>query len=317
MRYRIFILIAALFLAGCFSAIRPAKSISVSQTEIAKQEKKIEKTLDSLQSLESKEKAQSATLAYGVQYSLSQLTNAPVEVETAMSLNERIISILGAPNVEDAKKIKSIVDLLNSSIEKEKERGQSLLNKKDYIISSLQSEKESMQKQYDKQLWEMADKAKKVAKTSDENQGVLESMSGFFGLNAVLWGLKKFFVSALTWILVFLVIFIGLRVGSIFWPPIAALFSVFDVIGSTVISSFKILTPNALKISKLVPTAHFDKYKTPLVKIVDVIQSFKEKQELLPNKQYTLGNILDEFSRALDEADKNVIEEILKEQKWK
>lgn len=317
MSFRVFVLAASLFLTGCLSAIKPAKSISISQNEIAKQEKKIEKTLDSIQILDVKEKTQSATLAYGIQYSLSQITNPPIEVETAMSLNERVISILGAPNVDDAKKIKNIVDLLNSNIEKEKERGQSLLNKKDYIISSLQAEKDFLQKQYDKQLWEMADKAKKVAKTSDENQGVLDSMSGFFGLNAVMWGLKKFFVSALTWILVFLVIFIGLRVGSIFWPPIAALFSVFDVIGSTIISSFKILTPNALKISNLVPTVHFNKYKTPLIKIVDVIQSLKEKQKLLPDKDYPLVEVLDEFSRALDKVDEDVVEEILKEQKWK
>ena len=59
-----------------------------------------------------------STLAAGTDYSLSQITNPPVQVKTAMDFNTRILTITGNPNLDDLQKIKEITDLLNSEIER-------------------------------------------------------------------------------------------------------------------------------------------------------------------------------------------------------
>jgi len=109
-------------LIGC-STVIPGKQVSVAQDAIAKQEKKIDTTSDELVKNDKGKKIQTAVLAQGIQYSLQQVTNTSIQVETAKNLNERVISIVGSPHLDEIKRIKATIDLLNSSIEEERKKG--------------------------------------------------------------------------------------------------------------------------------------------------------------------------------------------------
>ena len=105
-------------LIGCSTAVIPGKQVSVAQDAIAKQEKKIDTTSDELIKNDKGKKIQTAVLAQGIQYSLQQVTNTSIQVETAKNLNERVISIVGSPHLDEIKRIKATIDLLNSSIDR-------------------------------------------------------------------------------------------------------------------------------------------------------------------------------------------------------
>lgn len=317
MKYiRILFLFTAIFLSGCFSTIKPAKQIDDNQKVIAKEEKKVDSTLVEIEKNDKGKRIQTSTLAQGIQYSLTQVTNPPVQVETAKSLNERVVSIVGSPHIDEIKRIKATVDLLNSAVEEERKKGQELLAKRDELINKLQKEKAELNEKYDDQLWELTDKAKEVAKEADQNKAVLDSMSGMFGLNAVFWGLKKFVVSALTAIIIFVIVFVILRLLATVHPAAAAAFSIFNMLGSTVISLLKTLTPKAFEMNNFITKDKVDEFKSPLVKIVDVIQELKEKQKDSPDRVYPLAELLKRFDKEMDSHEKDLIDEILKEQKW-
>jgi hypothetical protein len=303
-------------LIGCSTAVIPGKQVSVAQDAIAKQEKKIDTTSDELVKNDKGKKIQTAVLAQGIQYSLQQVTNTSIQVETAKNLNERVISIVGSPHLDEIKRIKATIDLLNSSIEEERKKGGELLGQRDTVIDKLQKEKEELKNQYDDQLWQMTDKAKEVAKDSDEKQATIDSMGGMFGLNAVFWGLKKFFFSALTAIIIFVVIFALLRILASVHPAAGAAFSIFNMIGSGILSLIKGLTPKAFELANFTSKDKVDEYKSPLTKIVDVIQELKEKQKESPKKSYVLTEILKRFDNEMDSHEKDLIDDILKEQKW-
>ena len=306
-----------LFLAGCSTAVIPGKQVSVAQDAIAKQEKKIDTTSDELVKNDKGKRIQTAVLAQGIQYSLQQVTNTSIQVETAKNLNERVISIVGSPHLDEIKRIKATIDLLNSSIEEERKKGGELLGQRDSVIDKLQKEKEELKNQYDDQLWQMTDKAKEVAKDSDEKQATIDSMGGMFGLNAVFWGLKKFFFSALTAIVIFVVIFALLRILASVHPAAGAAFSIFNMIGSGILSLIKGLTPKAFELANFTSKDKVDEYKSPLVKIVDVIQELKEKQKESPDRVYPLTEVLKRFDKEMDNGEKDLIDEILVEQKWR
>ena len=188
--------------------------------------------------------------------------------------------------------------------------------KRDELINKLQKEKVELNEQYDDQLWQLTDKAKEIAKEADQNKAVLDTMSGMFGLNAVFWGLKKFFISALTAIVIFVVVFVILRLLATVHPAAGAVFSIFNMLGSTVISLVKTLTPKAFEMSNFATKEKVEEFKSPLVKIVDVIQELKEKQKESPDRVYPLTEILKRFDKEMDSHEKDLIDDILKEQKW-
>ena len=242
-------LIFVFLLTGCFSTIKPAKQIDDNQKIIAKEEKKVDSTLVEMEKNDKGKRIQTSGLSVGIQHSLNQVTNAPVQVDTAKKLNERVISIFGSPHIDEIKRIKATVDLLNSALIEERKKGDELLAQRDEIINKLQKEKSELNQKYDDQLWQLTDKAKEVAKEADQNKAVLDSMSGMFGLNAVFWGLKKFVVSALTAIIIFVVVFVILRLLATVHPAAAGVFSIFNMLGSAAISVLKALTPKAFEMS--------------------------------------------------------------------
>jgi len=314
---RLLLILCAFVLSGCFSTIKPAKQIDDNQKVIAKEEKKVDNTLAEMEKNDKSKKVQTSVLAQGIQHSLNQVTNPPVQVETAKSLNERVVSIVGSPHIDEIKRIKATVDLLNSALEEERKKGEELLSQRDEIINKLQKEKSDLNQKYDDQLWQLTDKAKEVAKEADQNKAVLDSMSGMFGLNAVFWGLKKFFVSAMTAIIIFVVVFVLLRILATVHPAAGAAFSIFNMLGSAVISVIKALTPKAFEMSNFASKDKVDEFKSPLVKIVDVIQELKEKQKESPKKVFELAEILKRFDKEMDSSEKDLIDELLKELKWR
>ena len=308
--------IFALLLAGCTTKIVPGQQVSTAQDAVAKQEKKIDQTYDDLVKNDKSKRVQTSVLAQGIQYSLQQVTNAPIQVETAKNLNERVISIVGSPHLDEIKRIKATIDLLNSSLDEERKKGEELLGQRDTIIDKLQKEKSELKDKYDDQLWQMTDKAKEVAKESDAKQATIDSMSGMFGLNAVFWGLKKFFFSCLTAIIIFVVVFALLRILASVHPAAGAAFSIFNMIGSGILSLVKGLTPKAFELANFASKDKVDEYKSPLTKIVDVIQELKEKQKESPDRVYPLTEVLKRFDKEMDSTEKDLIDDILKEQKW-
>lgn len=305
-----------LLLVSC-STLKPTKQVDDNQKKIEKEEKKVENTIDELDKNTKQKKIQTATLAAGIQHSLSAVTNPPTEVKTARDLNERVISIVGTPHIDELNKVKQMVDLLNSAIIEERKRGEKMLAEKDQIINKLQKETSELKDQYDSQMWDMTEKAKEVAKEADANKATLDSMSGMFGLNAVFWGLKKFFVSAITGIIIFGVIFLLLRILSMVNPAAGAAFSIFNMLGSTVLSIVKGLTPKAFELANFASKDTVDEYKSPLTKIVDVIQELKERQKESPDRVYPLVEVLKRFDKEMDSHEKDLIDEILVDLKWK
>lgn len=305
------------FVGATCSKVPDSKPVTTEQKDLEDKKKQAEETLEKIGKKEDLQKAQAAGLAQGVNYSLNQITNPTVEVKTAITLNDRIMSILGSPKMDETKKIKEIVDLLNSRVEDEKKKGESLLESKDKEITKLQKEKEKLQQEYDEQIFELTEQARVAAENADAKQQTLNAMGGWFGLNAVWWGLKKFFFTSLTFIIVFVILFIILRVLSTVNPIAAAAFAFFDMIGSLVVSTFKALTPKAFEMSKLVSAEKFDEYRSPLVKIIDIIQEFKVEQEKEPSKVITIQFILDKFDREMDRTEKELIKSILRKLNWK
>ena len=310
------LIVFSLFLIGCTTTIKPGQQVSTAQDAVAKQEKKIDQTYDDLVKNDKSKRVQTSVLAQGIQYSLQQVTNAPIQVETAKNLNERVISIVGSPHLDEIKRIKATIDLLNSSLAEERKKGEELLGQRDTIIDKLQKEKSELKDKYDDQLWQMTDKAKEVAKESDAKQATIDSMSGMFGLNAVFWGLKKFFFSCLTAIIIFVVVFALLRILASVHPAAGAAFSIFNMIGSGILSLVKGLTPKAFELANFASKDKVDEYKSPLTKIVDVIQELKEKQKESPDRVYPLTEVLKRFDKEMDSTEKDLIDDILKEQKW-
>jgi hypothetical protein len=141
-------------------------------------------------------------------------------------------------------------------------------------------------------------------------------MSGMFGLNAVFWGLKRFFISALTGIIIFTVIFVVLRLLATVHPAAAGVFSIFNMVGSALLSLVKVLTPNAFNLANFVPAHENDHVKGTLTKMVDVIQELKEKQKESSDRVFPLSEILKRFDKEMDSHEKELIQELLKELKW-
>lgn len=311
-----FYLILGLFaLMGC-SVIKPSKQISNNQDLLSKQEQKIEATIGEIEKNDKGKKVQTSALSVGIQYSLQNITNPPVEVSTAKSLNDRVLSIIGSPHIDEANRIRATVDLLNSSVAEEREKGEALLAERDLLIAKLQKQNDFLESRYDSELQVINDRAKLIAKQADEKQAVINSMGGFFGLNAVFWGLKKFFVSCFTWIVVFGVIFLILRVLSTVNPIAGVAFSIFNMLGASVIGVIKYLTPKAFELSNFTSSQEYNKMKGTLVKIVDSVQELIVKQKDSPDKAFTIEDALDKFSKEMDRSEKETVKTLLKEQKW-
>lgn len=314
-KFYVLLFCVAVFTSGCALFSPNTKQNTKNQDKLNKVVQKSETTKTDIAKSEQEKLTQAATFSYGINYSLNQVTNVTQPVATALLLNGRIMSIVGSPQLDEMNKITQIVDLLNSEVAKEKAKGQKLLSNKDDEVKELQTANNELKTKYEQQISDLITKSKDIARTGDNAQATINDMSGNFGLNAVWWGLKRFVLTSVTAILIFVVVFLLLRIASATNPIAAAVFSVFNVIGSGILQLVKGLTPKAVEISNLVHLNEHNKYKETLDKVVDTIETFKLKCEA-GNKQCTLGEVLEELDRKMDQKDKDCIKDILRNQKW-
>jgi cell shape-determining protein MreC len=310
-----FLFIFSVLIFTSCSTVEPARQNTKNQDDLNKVEQKADTTKDALAKIEHDKVVQASIYSTGIQYSLNQVTNAPQPVETASKLNERILSIVGSPDIDEVKKIQQIVDLMNSAVKTEQQKGEKLLNSKDADILALQKENASLKAKYEDQIATILKKSENIAKKGDAVQSTLDKMSGFFGLNAVAWGLKHFFFTALTYILIFGVIFLLLRIFSTINPVVGSIFSIFEVIGSGFISVIKSFLPKSIQFSNLIHLNIHNTYKDTLTKMIDELELLKNNAKVT-QKDITVSELIDAWEKSLDQDEKDLLSSISKELKW-
>lgn len=252
---------------------------------------------------------QVATLASGTEYSLKSVTNPPVQVKTAMDFNSRILSITGNPNVDELNKIKQLTDLLNSEVEKEKEKGGKLLKERDGQILELQQKQKEIEDIYEKQIKGLETQATQVAKKADALQVTVDEVNSWMGLGGVVYGLKRFVTIGVTGILIFLISFMVLRFLAATNPIAGTIFSLVEHAVAFVINILKGIAPKAVEFSRHIELPTFNKYKDTLDSIIDTIESLKKLQKKT-GINYTLKDVTDELDRNLNDPEKVLIEEL-------
>jgi hypothetical protein len=279
-------------------------------------QEKVQKTKDGLANTrvemaknEGEKLQQVATLASGTDYSLKSVTNPPVQVKTAIDFNSRILSITGNPNIDELNKIKELTDLLNSEVEKEKQKGSKLLKERDDEILSLQIRQEEIQNVYEEQIKGLETQASQVAKKADALQVTVDEVNSWMGLGGVMYGLKRFVTIGVTGILIFLVAFIVLRFLAAANPIAGAIFSVFEHIASYAISLIKGIAPRSVDFSNLTSSLEFTRYKTTLDSVVDTIEVMKTIEKKT-GVTYTLKDLGVELDKNLNDSDKRLIGEL-------
>ena len=302
-------------LAGCGTIVPDNKNDN--QKAIQNRENAVEVAKEKIANNSDKKMSEIATMAQGVDYSLSKVpaTNVTHEVTTAKEINQRVISIAGSPKVDELARIKSMVDLLNSEIAKERERGTKLLQQKDAEILSVQKKSDDLDVNLNKKIGELATTAKKQAEAADDNKVIIDNVNKYFGLGAVFYGIKRFVTSCIVGILIFGVIFLVLRLLAASNPIAAAVFSVFSIVGAIVVNIIKGVAPKSLNFSGFSPSVELEKYKTTLSKLIDNIEEIQTMAK--DDKSITIDDLLQHFDKELDQSDKDLIKELKKMLRWK
>lgn len=279
-------------------------------------QEKVQKTKDGLANTrvemaknEGEKLQQVATLASGTDYSLKSVTNPPVQVKTAIDFNSRILNITGNPNIDELNKIKELTDLLNSEVEKEKQKGGKLLKERDDEILELQIRQQEIHNVYEEQIKGLETQASQVAKKADSLQVTVDEVNSWMGLGGVMYGLKRFVTIGVTGILIFLVAFIVLRFLAAANPIAGAIFSVFEHIASYAISLIKGIAPRSVDFSNLTSSLEFTRYKTTLDSVVDTIEVLKTIEKKT-GVTYTLKDLSIELDKNLNDSDKRLIGEL-------
>jgi hypothetical protein len=300
MKKHLLFIVLLIFLSGCAS--NNVDKIDATKNKIVNTEKQLAKNTD-------EKMAEIAVLASGTDYSLKKVTNPPVEVKTAIDINGRVINIAGNPNLDELNKIKQLVDLLNSEMDKERKRGEKLLSEKDSQIIDLQQERVEIQNQYEDQINTLKVQATEVAKKADKLQVVVNEVNSWMGLGGVVYGMKRFVSTAVIGILIFGVLFIALRFFATVNPIAGAIFSVFEHFASYAISLIKGIFPNSLSFSNHIELPIFNRYKNTLDNVVDTLYELQKLQKK-SGTVYKLDDVFVELDKNLNDPDKKLIDEL-------
>jgi hypothetical protein len=256
-----------------------------------------------------------STLSEGTDYVLKKANEPSKEVEVAKDLNSRVMSLAGAPGLKDKNAMHAMIDHLVSELENEKKQGKLELAEKDRKIVELQLKTGELSEQKNSEIKKYMDLATTTAKKADEYKGIVDTVNSWFGLGGIWYGAKRFIYSSLIILIIFTAVFLVLR-GFANTNPIAkAIFVIFDHIGSWFVHGIKTLAPGSPKLANFVPSNLFNLYKRSLLKIVDVIQTLREKE--VSDKKYTLEELLSEVDKSLDSTEKDVIQSLKRELHWK
>ena len=260
---------------------------------------------------------QIGVLARGSDFAMDKLTTSDIRVDVARQLNDRVMSLANNPNVGDVIRIKQIVEDLISSVDAERANGQKELSRLDEELKTIQKDKIKLELALGKKSKEFEDLSLGIAKKTDDSAAVIDGMNKWFGLGAVYYGFKKFLTSSLLILVVCVVLFLILKVASATNPIAAAIFHIFNVIGSGILYVVKLIVPKSFSVANFIPSQTYNFYKGALNKIVDTFEKLKRENLLLPpEKQHKLEDISLELSKVMDESDKKAIDECLKELKW-
>lgn len=299
-------LLSSFILVGC----KTPNVDKVNKTRDGMSETRIELANNTDQKME-----QIATLATGAEYSLGQITNPPVEVKTAMDFNTRILSITGNPNIDEINKMRQITDLLNSEIQKERERGDRELAERDRQIVLLQVRQGEIENKYDVQIRGLEKQATEIAKKADKLQATVDEVNSWFGLGGVVYGLKRFFTTALTGIVIFGICFLGLRFFAATNPIAGAAFSIIEYIAAFFVNLIKGIAPKAVEFSKHIELSKFTPYKNTLDSIVDTLESLKTTQKTR-SSNVCLDEVFQELDKNLNSNEKILVNELKSQNKY-
>lgn len=265
----------------------------------------------------------------GVQYSLDQIkTNVPREVTIAKEMNERVQALAGKPDFDEVKEIQAIVDDLLSQVAELRNQGEKDLAEKDKEILKLENTVKNLNFQREEEIAGAFAQANAVALKADQYKATLNQMDSWFGLGAVFYGAKKFIVSA-AWILgIGGILFLILRVLATTNPIAASVFSIFEQVFSWFINAVKAIAPKATKVAGLVETRVFEDYKSTLHKIIDAIETVKDRTSAVTKAANGSGaphvtassviqEIMDEAGKVMNEDDKERVAEAKKQLMWK
>lgn len=313
-KFPIYIILAGLILilSGCaiFSG-----SKNKNQNKIDKKLDVIEKTETNIGKNQEIRNRNIQSMSFGVDAALTHIVTTNAAVNLARELNLRVMNLAGTPNFVEYMQVRTMVSNLLSQVESTRLDGEKALAKRDEEIFSLQSERDGLKTQLEKQQKELGATADLIAKNADVNQGKIDDMNRFFGLGAVFYGIKRFVLSSLTMIIVFSIIFLILRVLSNTNPIAKAAFSIFELIGSMGLKLIKGLSPGAFKMENFVSGAEHAPFKNVVYKIVDSLEEMKSHGNIKDEK-YTLDDILTKFSKSFDDSEKKLIKLCKEELKW-
>lgn len=255
-------------------------------------------------------------LAYGTDYALGKLTNAPREVVVAKDMNQRVISIAGSPTVEKMKEMQAMIDKLTSEIELTRKKGAESLLMKDLEIKEIQEQSKILSDRKDAEISNYMEKARIAAANSDAYKNALEEYEGWFGLKAVGKGLWQF-IKTSAWALgIGSVLFFILRLASYSNPLAASIFSIFETVASWAVNAIKLIVPKAVDVAGHVTKGAFNLYKSTLTKVIDGVQIAKERAKA-SGKEPSIEEALDEIAKSMDGDEKAIILELKKALHWK
>lgn len=257
-----------------------------------------------------------AGLAYGTDYALSKINEPPREVTVAKDINQRVISLAGSPTVERMKEMQQTIDQLTSQLSTERDEGKKKLEAKDEAISALQAEGKALALAKESEIRKYMVQAQAAAAAADEYKSQLADYQGWFGLKAVFKGLWQFVKTSVWFLLGGSILFLVLRIASFSNPIAASIFSIFTTMASWIINIIQTLVPKAVEAAGHTANNVFNAYKSTLWKIVDGIQTVKDRATVNGQKP-DLNAVLDEVAKSMNGEEKAIVDEIKKALNWK
>lgn len=246
----------------------------------------------------------------GVKYSLDKVPEPSKEIIVAKDVNERVQALANKPPFSEVQEVKAIIDGLLSEMNSQQALALSALSSKDDEIYRLNLEVKAISNAKESEVGKALKTAAASAAKADQYKETLSDMDSFFGFGAIFYGIKKLLTRSIWAIVIFLVVFLVLRLAASANPVCAAIFSIFEQVIAWFINALKMIAPKAAKFSNLVEAKVFDGYKNTLTKIIDAIQLVKEKSG-------TLDDVAAELAKSMDTADKDRVEIVKKELHWK
>jgi len=312
----LFVVSLALSLCGCVSLFGSKRNANEKKLQAAATQ--VSNVKDDLNKNDKEKIYVASTMAVGTDRALTKVTNTAVDIKVAKEMNDRVISILGSPHLDDQNKIKKIVDQLTSEIQAERNKGEKALAEKDAEIIDIQNSRDELRVQMKVKTEEYNQLAVSVAAKADNYKETVDKCNSWFGLGAVFYGVKRLFTTCLVFIIISGIVFILIRVLAASNPMIGAAYGIFNSAGSILLHVFKGILPGSFHSIGMVWKSDRDKYKNVLIKLVDVTEEMKSHDNIIPtDKSYTFKDYLVKIDQELGDADKAVCNEIKTDLRWK